>query len=82
MDDEIFYPITQQDYDLLKATPNRVYDYAHYGVERSELNKLTRLSFIKGIDERPQHIGYVDIWDVLEADQGLYLRHYAHDSKD
>jgi phytoene/squalene synthetase len=43
---------------------------------------LKRIFHVGGDDETPYRRGYMDIYDVWEADNNLYLRHYVHDSTD
>lgn len=82
MDEELFYPITREEYLYLKQNRRDVMKFANNPVERKSLTGLKKVLFVFGIDETPKHIGYIDIWDVWECDKGLFLRHYSHDSTD
>lgn len=82
MDEELFYPITRDEYLFLKTNRNDVRKFANNPVERKDLTGLKKVLFVVGIDDTPRHIGYIDIWDIWESDQGLFLRHYSHDSTD
>jgi hypothetical protein len=82
MDFEIFYPITREQYLYLKSNPKEVKKFTDNPVERNQLTQLTKVIFVCGIDETSKHIGYIDIWDIWEAAEGLFLRHYSHDSTD
>lgn len=82
MDEELFYPITREEFNYLKLNRTEVRKFANNELQRKDLTGLKKVLFVFGIDETPRHIGYIDIWDVWEADQGLFLRHYSHDSTD
>jgi hypothetical protein len=82
MDEELFYPISRDEYLYLKTNRHDVMKFANNPVERKSLTGLKKVIFVVGIDDTPKHIGYIDIWDIWESDQGLFLRHYSHDSTD
>jgi hypothetical protein len=84
MDDEDFFPITQEEFTRIQT--DRLVGISRYQnerpMQRQEIHNLKRIFHVGGDDETPYRRGYMDIYDVWEADNNLYLRHYVHDSTD
>jgi hypothetical protein len=84
MDFELFYPITQEEYENIQRDKcNGIVKYTiTKPLEREDLKDLNKIMAVCGIDDTPRHIGYIDLWDVWQSSNQLYLRHRVHDSTD
>jgi hypothetical protein len=84
MDFELFYPITQEEYQNIQRDKcNGIIKYTvTEPLERTDFKDLNKIMAVCGIDDTPRHIGYIDLWDVWESSNQLYLRHRVHDSTD
>jgi len=84
MDYEDFFPISMEEF--VRIQKDKLYGISKYEtnrpMQRQEIKNLKKVFDVGGIDERIYYRGYVDIYDVWEADNNLYLRHYVHDSTD
>jgi hypothetical protein len=84
MDFELFYPITQKEYENIQRDKcNGIIKYTiTKPLERTDFKDLNKIMAVCGIDDTPRHIGYIDLWDVWQSNNKLYLRHRVHDSTD
>jgi hypothetical protein len=84
MNEEVFYPITKEDFDNLVANKgNTVMNYVtDKTFTRKELNDPNYIVRVAGYNHMNQNIGLIDVWDVWLSGDSYYLRHYEHDSTD
>lgn len=84
MDFEEFYPISLEEF--IRIQKDLLYGISKYEtnrpMQRQEINNLKMIFHVGGVDETIYYRGYIDKYDVWEADGNLYLRHRVHDSTD
>ena len=84
MDEELFYHISLG--DLGDIRKNRIFGINAYTRKlskvRSDFKDLKFLEDVCGENQTRYHIGYINVYDIWEADGQFYLRHYTHDSTD
>jgi hypothetical protein len=84
MDFELFYLITQQEYESIQRDQcNGIIKYTiTKPLERTDLKDLNKIMAVCGVNDTYRHMGYVDLWDVWQSEDKLYLRHRVLDSTD
>jgi hypothetical protein len=84
MDEEDFFPITQEQFTRIQT--DRLAGISRYEnerpMQRQEIPNLKMIFYVGGDNQTVYHRGYIDVYDVWEADNNLYLRHRVHDSTD